>query len=88
MEKVILIISQLIFSYARTINVVHNSKGLLVPSLVSGTIVKMTWIVSTYLGVNAFITKDYVCILLYLVAGLLGDYLALKDRNNDTSRRV
>ena len=80
MEKVILILSQLIFSYARTVNVIHNSKGLMIPSLISGTVVKITWLLSTYLGVNALITKDYLSVLLYLLAGVLGDYLALKSR--------
>jgi len=80
MEKVILILSQLVFSYARTVNVIHNSKGLMIPSLISGTVVKITWLLSTYLGVNALITKDYLSVLLYLLAGVLGDYLALKSR--------
>ena len=80
MEKVILILSQLIFSYARTVNVIHNSKGLMIPSLISGTVVKITWLLSTYLGVNALITKDYLSVVLYLLAGVLGDYLALKSR--------
>jgi len=80
MEKVILILSQLVFSYARTVNVIHNSKGLMIPSLISGTVVKITWLLSTYLGVNALITKDYLSVVLYLLAGILGDYLALKSR--------
>lgn len=83
MEKVILILSQLVFSYARTVNVIHNSKGLMIPSLISGTVVKITWLLSTYLGVNALITKDYLSVVLYLLAGVLGDYLALKTRKNE-----
>lgn len=80
MEKLILILSQLLFSYSRTVNVVHNSKGLMIPSLVSGTVVKVTWLISTYLGVNSLITKDYLCVVLYLLSGILGDYLALRKR--------
>jgi hypothetical protein len=80
MEKVVLVLSQLIFSYARTVNVIHNSKSLMIPSLISGTVVKITWLVSTYLGVNSLITKDYTSVVLYLLAGILGDYLAIKFR--------
>ncbi len=83
MEKIILIVSQLVFSYARTVNVIHNSKGLMIPSLISGTVVKITWLISTALGVNALITKDYLSIIFYLSAGILGDYLALKSRKKD-----
>lgn len=80
MEKIILVISQLVFSYARTVNVIHNSRSLMIPSLISGTVVKITWLVSTYLGVNSLITKDYFSVFLYLLAGVLGDYLAIKFR--------
>lgn len=83
MEKIILVLSQLLFSYSRTINVIHNSKGLIIPSLISGFVVKVTWLISTYLGVNSLITKDYFSVVLYLLAGVLGDYLALKFRKND-----
>jgi len=77
MEKLTLILSQLLFSYYRTTNVIHNSKGLILKSIFSGTMVKVTWLVSTYLGVNSLITKDYFMIFLYLASGVLGDYLGL-----------
>ena len=78
MEKVVLVLSQLVFSYARTVNVIHNSRSLMIPSLISGTVVKISWLVSTYLGVNSLVTKDYLSVFLYLLAGVLGDYLAIK----------
>jgi len=54
-----------------------------VQSLFSGTMVKITWLVSTYLGVNSLITKDYFMVFLYLVSGILGDYLGLlKNKKN------
>lgn len=77
MEKLTLILSQLLFSYYRTTNVIHNSKGLILKSIFSGIMVKVTWLVSTYLGVNSLITKDYFMIFLYLASGVLGDYLGL-----------
>lgn len=77
MEKLILVISQLLFSYFRTVNVIHNSKGMILQSLFSGTMVKITWLISTYLGVNSLITKDYIMIFLYLISGILGNYLGL-----------
>lgn len=82
-EKLILIISQLLFSYFRTVNVIHNSRGMILQSLFSGTMVKVTWLVSTYLGVNSLITKDYFMVFLYLISGILGDYLGLlKNKSN------
>jgi hypothetical protein len=82
MDKVILIISQLVFSYFRTTNVIHNSKGLILKSIFSGTMVKVSWLVSTYLGVNSLITKDYFMIVLYLISGVAGDYLGLLTNKN------
>jgi hypothetical protein len=44
--------------------------------------VKVSWLVSTYLGVNSLITKDYFMIVLYLISGVAGDYLGLLTNKN------
>jgi hypothetical protein len=46
-------------------------------TLWSSLVVKITWLVSTYIGVNSLITKDYFTVFLYLVSGVVGDYLGM-----------
>jgi len=78
MEQIILVISQLTFSFCRTLNVRYTSRDMILPSIITSTLVKITWIVSTYLGINAMINKDFTTIALYVVFGVIGDYLSFK----------
>lgn len=77
-EQITLIFSQLIFSFCRTLNVRFTSKDKILPSIITSTFIKTTWIVSTYLGINAMINKDFITIVVYIVFGVIGDYLSFK----------
>lgn len=78
MEKSILIISQLSFSFFRTLNVRYTSKDKVFMSILTGLIVKSSWLISSYIGINAIINKEYFTALLYILSGILGDYLSFK----------
>mgnify|MGYP003649381714 CR=1 FL=1 len=77
-EQIVLIVSQLTFSFCRTLNVRYTSRDMILPSLITSTLIKTTWIVSTYLGINAMINKDFCTIILYIMFGVIGDYLSFK----------
>jgi|TARA_R110001592_G_scaffold225550_1_gene481519 hypothetical protein len=77
-EQIVLIISQLTFSFCRTLNVRYTSRDMILPSLITSTLIKTTWIVSTYLGINAMINKDFITIVVYIIFALIGDYLSFK----------
>lgn len=77
---IIIIASQFLFSYFRTLNVKHNTEGAVRKYLFSSSVIKISWLVSTYIGVNAMIMGDYLTAILYLVSGVLGDYVAIKKK--------
>jgi len=56
----------------------------------TSTLVKITWIVSTYLGINAMINKDFTTIAVYVVFGVIGDYLSfkIKIKQNESNIKI
>lgn len=78
MEIIVLTVSQLLFSFSRTLNVRYTSKDKVLMSIVTSTIIKSTWLVSSYLGINAIIKGDYVTAIIYVISGLVGDWLSFK----------
>ena len=73
-----LIISQLVFSFSRTINVRYTAKENVRMGVITSTIVKITWLVSSSIGIDSMIKLDYFMIIIYIVSGIIGDYLSFK----------
>ena len=78
MNIITLIISQLLFSFSRTLNVRYSSKDKVLMSVLTGVIIKSTWLLSSYLGINAIINADYLTAFVYVLSGVIGDYLFFK----------
>ena len=47
-------------------------------SVLTGVIIKSTWLLSSYLGINAIINADYFTAFVYVLSGVIGDYLSFK----------
>lgn len=47
-------------------------------SIVTGTIIKTTWLISSFIGINAIINQNYLMAGFYIISGVLGDYLSFK----------
>jgi hypothetical protein len=78
METIALIVSQFAFGLFRTLNVKQVAGGKVAMAMVSGLMVKATWLVSSAIGVNAVIGQDWSTACIYILSALGGDYLALK----------
>jgi uncharacterized membrane protein (DUF441 family) len=78
MMIIALIISQLVFSFSRTINVRYTAKENIKMGVITSTIVKITWLVSSSIGIDSMIKLDYFMIIIYIVSGIIGDYLSFK----------
>lgn len=74
----LLIISQLVFSFTRTLNVRYTSKDRVLMSIITSTIIKATWLLSTYIGVTALMDGSILTCLVYVCSGVLGDWLSFK----------
>jgi len=77
-KYLILIISQIVFSFSRTLNVRYTAKERIAQTLISGVVIKLSWLVSSAIGINALINQDYLTATIYVVSGVLGDYLSFK----------
>lgn len=79
-EIIILTLSQMAFSFSRTLNVRYTSKDMVFWSIITSTIIKTTWLVSSFLGINALIKGNMVIASVYVISGIIGDYLSFKIR--------
>lgn len=77
-EILILIFSQVVFSFLRNVNVRYTSRDMVVMALFTSALTKIVWLVVIYLGVNAIMTKDYFMVAVFIVSGVLGDWLSFK----------
>ena len=87
--SIIVFITQLVFIGFRTYNVKAISRNDMIGALCSGAIVHLAWLVSIAIGavsMNEIITNfrlEYLPIVLCsLSGGLIGTYLALKNKRN------
>ena len=76
-QSVIVFAAQLLFVYARTLNVSANANGSRKGVFITGIFVYMTWLLSISLGVNSLIKGQWLVIFAGLAGGLLGADLAL-----------
>jgi len=77
-EYIILITSQIVFSFSRTLNVRYVAKYKITQTLVTGVVIKFTWLISSAIGINALINRDYKTAIIYVISGVFGDYLSFK----------
>lgn len=77
-KYLILIISQIVFSFSRTLNVRYTAKERILQTLVTSGVIKVSWLVSSTIGIKALINQDYTTATIYVLSGLIGDYLSFK----------
>jgi len=77
-EIIILIISQIVFSFVRNLNVRYTAKDSVSMALFTSAITKVVWIVTLSIGIKAFINEDWLVVLVFVISGVFGDYLSFK----------
>lgn len=74
----IVLITQVIFLYARTLNVIYTAERKLIHTLITGNIIGIAWLISISLGVNALMTLQWQPIAGHLIGGSVGVIMAFK----------
>ena len=46
--------------------------------IVTSTLIKLTWLISSSIGVKSVLDGDWLTCGLYVISGLIGDYLSFK----------
>ncbi|HMR88776.1 MAG TPA: hypothetical protein PKD51_11520 [Saprospiraceae bacterium] len=79
-QGIIIFVSNLLFIYFRTRNVMYNATRDRFGVFHSGIAVHITWLCSTSLGVNAMLHGNYILVVLSLAGGLLGADWAITNK--------
>lgn len=73
----IVFVSQTIFLWFRTLNVVYVSKLLILPSILTGIGIGISWLIAVAIGVNSILKLEIIPIVGHLLGGALGTLLGL-----------
>lgn len=73
------IISQIGFNYLRTIEIKFMIKGMIRETMIVSFFITITVLFSTYISFKSLLEGDYFIAIVFILAGLLGKYLGLKE---------
>jgi len=76
-EYLLLISTNLIFQTSRTYNARAIAKEDTMKVVWTSIIVKVSWIISTSIGIKSVFDGDIWLVITYVVTGTLGDYLGM-----------
>ena len=82
LSSFVVLISQIVFIYLRTINVIYTSERRMIPAIISGNGIGLAWLVSISIGGNSIMHGELLPILAYLVGGTLGTYWGIKKETS------
>lgn len=74
----IVFISQTIFLWFRTLNVIYTSKLKVIPSVLTGIGIGISWLIAVAIGVNSILKLEIVPIVGHLLGGAVGTILGLR----------
>ena len=81
-SAVIVLVTQIMFLYLRTINVIYTTERKLWPTIISNTGVSISWLLSVGISTNSMLTGEWQPILAFLIGGAIGSYLGIKKESN------
>jgi len=81
LSAMIVLFTQIVFLYARTLNVIYTAERKLIQTLVSGNIIGIAWLISISLGVNALMTLQWQPIAGHLIGGSVGVIMAFRRKS-------
>lgn len=77
MDILFLIVFQIIFGWSRTSNISYVAHNNIMMSLVTSTITKTAWLITTFLGIKGINDQDWLLSFIWIASGVLGDYFAM-----------
>ena len=77
-SALVVLISQIIFIYLRTINVIYTAEMKVRPAIISGAGIGLAWLVSMAIGADSIMKGQFLPILSFLIGGALGTYWGIR----------
>ena len=81
LSALVVLISQIVFIYLRTVNVIYTAERRLIPAIVSGNGIGLAWLVSMSIGANSIMHGEIIPIIAFLIGGSLGTYWGIKKES-------
>jgi len=73
----IVFIIQFLFIFFRTKNVITTVEKKMIPTLITGNLIGICWLISVTIGVTSMINGSILPIIAYFVGGSIGTIIAL-----------
>ena len=80
-STLIILISQIIFIYLRTLNVIYTADKRMLAAILTGNGIGISWLISMSISINSVMEGQLLPILAFLVGGTLGTYFAIKKES-------
>lgn len=77
-EYFLLVVTNLIFQASRTYNTRAIAREDTWKVIWTSVIVKVSWIISTTIGIKSMLEGDWLLITTYIVTGVVGDYIGMR----------
>jgi len=77
-SAIVVLASQIVFIYLRTINVIYTAEKNLIPAIVSGAGIGVAWLVSMAIGIESVMKGEILPIISFIIGGALGTYWGIK----------
>ena len=76
--SIIVLITQIIFIYMRTINVIYTTEKRILATILSNLGVSITWLLSIGITTKSVMDGSWQPIVAYLIGGIIGTYFGIK----------
>ena len=86
-STIIIFLSQIGFIYLRTLNVIYTAELRMLPTIVTGNIISLVWLVSTYASLNSVMNGDWIPLIAFLLGGTLGTFLAIRNKIKERDKK-
>lgn len=77
MAALVVLITQIVFIYFRTLNVIFTAEKKVLASILTGGAIGVAWLVAIAIGANAVIEMQWQPIVAHLIGGGLGTFWAM-----------
>ena len=81
LSALVVLISQIVFIYLRTVNVIYTAERRMLAAILSGNGIGLAWLVSMSIGGNSIMHGEFLPILSFLIGGTLGTYWGILKEN-------
>lgn len=83
----VILLTQVLFVYFRTLNIIYTSEKRLIPTILTGNVIGICWLLTISLGVSAILNLQWQPILAHLLGGTVGVLLGFKTDTILTSKK-